>query len=102
GRAAAGELGQRCKARVPIKAGHLPSNARATNVLADAATVQEYSAPFVRAIRTHGTGCLYSAAITAHLALASSLADAVDRAKRFITRAIRESIQVGKFHALKL
>jgi hydroxymethylpyrimidine/phosphomethylpyrimidine kinase len=45
---------------------------------------------------THGTGCTYSAAITAGLALGHSLRDAVGRAKRFIHRAIESNPGLGR------
>jgi hydroxymethylpyrimidine/phosphomethylpyrimidine kinase len=50
----------------------------------------EFTAPFVQRASTHGTGCTYSAAITAQLALGKDLSAAIDEAKRFVTRAIRE------------
>jgi hydroxymethylpyrimidine/phosphomethylpyrimidine kinase len=52
----------------------------------------EFTAPFVQRASTHGTGCTYSAAITAPLALGKDLPAAIDEAKRFVTRAIRESL----------
>ncbi|HXE43117.1 MAG TPA: bifunctional hydroxymethylpyrimidine kinase/phosphomethylpyrimidine kinase, partial [Candidatus Baltobacteraceae bacterium] len=54
------------------------------------------SAPFVKGIRTHGTGCVYSAAICAALALGKSLPQAVQIGKRFVTKAISESYKIGK------
>ena len=53
------------------------------------------NAPFIRGVRTHGTGCTYSAAITAQLALGRSLPQAVTRAKEFITQAIARSVRAG-------
>ena len=44
---------------------------------------------------THGTGCTYSAAITAGLALGWPLAEAVRRAKAYITEAIRTNPGLG-------
>jgi len=44
---------------------------------------------------THGTGCTYSAAITAELAKGRSLLDAVGLAKAFITRAIQTHPGLG-------
>lgn len=38
---------------------------------------------------THGTGCTFSAAIAARLALGDSVPDAVDHAKTYVTRALR-------------
>ncbi len=44
---------------------------------------------------THGTGCTYSAAITALLARGETLVDAVDQAKDFISRAIASATRLG-------
>ena len=43
----------------------------------------------------HGTGCVLSAAITAHLARGASVPDAVRRAKDHVTGAIRHARHVG-------
>ncbi len=45
---------------------------------------------------THGTGCSYSAAITANLALGCTLCEAIDRAKRFVYFAIESAPQIGE------
>lgn len=44
----------------------------------------------------HGTGCVYSAAIAARLALGESLPAAIIFAKEYISRAIANSVQLGK------
>ena len=49
---------------------------------------------FIRGVRTHGTGCAYSAAITAYLALGCGLPRAVERAKQYITQAIAHHLVV--------
>lgn len=43
----------------------------------------------------HGTGCVLSAAIAAHLAQGSDIADACWAAKHFVTKAIRNRVQLG-------
>jgi hydroxymethylpyrimidine/phosphomethylpyrimidine kinase len=47
---------------------------------------------------THGSGCVFSAAITAGLARGRPLIDAVGDAKKFITGAIERSLEVGSGH----
>jgi hydroxymethylpyrimidine/phosphomethylpyrimidine kinase len=47
---------------------------------------------------THGTGCTFSAAITARLAAGAPLEEAVRTAKDFITSAIREELGLGQGH----
>jgi hydroxymethylpyrimidine/phosphomethylpyrimidine kinase len=49
----------------------------------------ELGAAPVRTRNTHGTGCTFSAAIAARLALGDPVPDAIDRAKEYVTRALR-------------
>src|ERR1700682_5122338 len=71
---------------VLLKGGHLASD-DAIDLLFLGGNVIEFSAPFSRGIATHGTGCTYSAAITAGLANGLPLEEAIRRAKGFITAA---------------
>src|SRR5436190_11930288 len=70
-----------------LKGGHL-AGSHAVDLLFANGKVSEFSAPFVRGIATHGTGCTYSAAITAGLAKGLSLEEAITQAKKFVTGAI--------------
>jgi hydroxymethylpyrimidine/phosphomethylpyrimidine kinase len=70
-----------------LKGGHLPG-VQAIDLLIRDGTVQEFSAPFTRGVRTHGTGCTYSAGITAGLARGLSLEDSISRAKHFVSATI--------------
>src|ERR1700682_6401278 len=81
------------KYRIPVllKGGHL-SGQDAIDLLFVAGNVVEFSAPFSRGIATHGTGCTYSAAITAGLASGLSLEGAVRRAKKFVTATIAQHL----------
>ena len=62
--------------------------AQAVDIFFDGRTELMLSAPFIKGVRTHGTGCAYSAAITGYLALGCGLPRAVERAKQYITQAI--------------
>jgi hydroxymethylpyrimidine/phosphomethylpyrimidine kinase len=95
-RAAAEALAQRFGVAFLVKGGHLLG---AVDVLSGG---HEFAASRVVGIKTHGTGCVLSAAITASLALGCSLRESVTRAKRFVTRAIRDSVRVGRFQTLKI
>jgi len=79
------------KYRVPIllKGGHLQGD-NAIDLLFHRGHLTEFSGSFVRGVVTHGTGCTYSAAITAGLAAGLSLDTAIRRAKKFVTRAIAQ------------
>jgi hydroxymethylpyrimidine/phosphomethylpyrimidine kinase len=81
------KLEKRFGTAILLKGGHLAGN-RAVDLLFANGKVVEFSAPFVRGVATHGTGCTYSAAITAGLAKGLALEDAVRQAKKFVTGAI--------------
>jgi len=72
---------------VLIKGGHL-RQAEAVDYLVENEQIEEYRAPFVVGVSTHGTGCSYSAAIATGLARGLSLHDSVREAKRFVSGAI--------------
>ena len=78
-----------------VKGGHLRDEPMAVDVLWDGHRERLLRANFVRGVSTHGTGCTYSAAIAAFLALGHPLSEAVGRAKRVITRAIVRSTRLG-------
>lgn len=78
---------------VLVKGGHLEGSA--TDVLFFRGEWREYSATRIPTANTHGTGCVYSAAITAQLAGGVPLEEAVGRAKAFITRAIETNPGLG-------
>ncbi len=59
------------------------------------------SAPRVRGVSSHGTGCTYSAAIVGYLALGCRLPEAVRMAKAYITRAIAQSVRVNGRNVLE-
>jgi hydroxymethylpyrimidine kinase/phosphomethylpyrimidine kinase len=77
-----------------IKGGHLPGEA--LDIFFDGRNFLEYSGPRVPSPHTHGTGCTLSAVIALELARGRSPAEAVGKAKAFITSAIRFSFPLGK------
>ena len=70
-----------------LKGGHLQGE-EAIDLLFHKGKLRTFSAPFARDVATHGTGCTYSAAITAGLASGLALEEAITRAKKFVTEAI--------------
>jgi len=87
---------------VVVKGGHLHREARAVDVLFDGRKFHEFGAVRVPNIKTHGTGCTFSAAIAANLAQGRDLVEAVARAKRFVSGAIRTALRVGKHQPLNV
>lgn len=100
-REAARVLHRRHGCAVLVKGGHLRGAREALDVFYDGCEELLLTAPFIRGVSTHGTGCTYSAAITAYLALGFSLIEAVTEAKTLITRAIRSSVRIGHHSALQ-
>jgi hydroxymethylpyrimidine/phosphomethylpyrimidine kinase len=86
-RVAGKELEKKFGTAILLKGGHLGGD-YAVDFLFIGGKVVEFSAPFVRRVATHGTGCTYSAAITAGLALGLSMEKAIKRAKKFATQSI--------------
>ena len=86
-RRAAKALAKQFGCAILLKGGHLKGD-EAIDLLFHNRRLTEFSAPFVRDVATHGTGCTYSAAITAGLACGLSLEQAVEQGKRFVTRSI--------------
>ncbi len=87
------EMGPR---HVVIKGGH-----RATepvDIYFDGKNFIELRAERIQTMHTHGTGCTFSAAITALLARGASVEEAVAGAKRYITGAIRHAPGLGHGH----
>ena len=85
-----------------VKGGHLPKAKHAVDVLFDGKRFHEFRAAVVPNIKTHGTGCTFSAAIAANLALGHDLVESIARAKRLITGAIRGARKIGNYFALKI
>ncbi|PYI47282.1 MAG: bifunctional hydroxymethylpyrimidine kinase/phosphomethylpyrimidine kinase [Verrucomicrobia bacterium] len=72
-----------------VKGGHLEGDA-ALDLLFIGGKVVEFSAPKAFGVATHGTGCTYSAAISAGLASGLALEEAIRRAKKFVAEAIAQ------------
>ena len=85
---AARALAKKYDTAVLLKGGHL-RGPQAIDIVCVGNRTREFSAPFVPRLKTHGTGCTYSAAITAELAKGTELPRAIATAKRFVSSAIR-------------
>jgi len=80
---------------VLIKGGHLDADVAVDVLFEPQHGFHEFSTPRIATRDTHGTGCTYSAAITAELAKGARLRDAIGKAKEFITAAIRTAPGLG-------
>ncbi len=79
--------------RVLVKGGHLAGDA--TDLLWIDGEVTTFRSDRIGIASKHGTGCTYSAAITALLARGRPPIRAVDEAKRFVTEAMRSAPRLG-------
>lgn len=84
-------------AKVVVKGGHM-GGASSTDIVYDGKRFESIQAPRIDTPNTHGTGCTFSSAIAAHLALGFSFFDAVARAKDYVSGAIAHSLNIGKGH----
>jgi hydroxymethylpyrimidine/phosphomethylpyrimidine kinase len=82
---------------VVVKGGHAPSP-DIVDVLYDGHRFTEFRTERVPGRNTHGTGCTFSAAITAHLALGLRLDEAIPLAQRYVAEAIRLGPDLGRGH----
>ena len=78
-----------------VKGGHADD---VTDVFFDGKQLVELPAQRIDSTNTHGSGCVFSAAIAAGLAMGADPLAAVRRAKDFITEAIAGSLELGRGH----
>ncbi len=83
---------------VLVKGGHLKGEVDAVDVLVDSAGETLFRAERIHTKNTHGTGCTFASAIAANLAKGHDLRDAIQRAKAYLTEAIRHSLSIGQGH----
>ncbi|MDQ1238591.1 MAG: hydroxymethylpyrimidine kinase / phosphomethylpyrimidine kinase / thiamine-phosphate diphosphorylase, partial [Thermodesulfobacteriota bacterium] len=79
---------------VLVKGGHLRD--APTDVLYDGSQHYEFSTQRVATVHTHGTGCTLAAAVATFLARGFPLMEAIDQAKRYLFRALRFSLGIGR------
>jgi hydroxymethylpyrimidine/phosphomethylpyrimidine kinase len=82
---------------VVVKGGHLDGDA--VDIVFDGSTVERLASPRVNTRHTHGTGCTFSAAIAAKLAIGCEPMQAVAEAKEYLYGALRNAYEVGAGHS---
>ncbi|MHB8589272.1 MAG: bifunctional hydroxymethylpyrimidine kinase/phosphomethylpyrimidine kinase [Candidatus Dormibacteraceae bacterium] len=80
-----------------VKGGHTDEQLAIDHYF-DGTELVELQSPRITTANTHGSGCVFSAAIAAELAKGSDSLAAVHQAKVFITGAIERSLEVGRGH----
>lgn len=81
---------------VVVKGGHAPGDP--VDLVVHRGGVERLPGTRIASRHTHGTGCTFSAAITAHLARGFTTEMAIARAKQYVTAAIRYAPGLGSGH----
>ena len=98
-RDAARAIHERFGCAVLVKGGHMKT-AEAIDLFYDGQEEFLLSAPRAKGVSPPGTGCTYSAAITAVLARSERLPGAVELAKQHMVEAFSGAFRIGKHHFL--
>jgi hydroxymethylpyrimidine kinase/phosphomethylpyrimidine kinase len=91
-KAAAHKLVEMGARGVVVTGGHLE---KAIDVLLVGTEMESFVADRFKPDNTHGTGCTFSSAVAANLALGRQLRDAIVLAKAYVAEAIRNAFPVG-------
>lgn len=91
-KAAARKLQEMGARAVVITGGHLE---KPVDVYCDGSDLEAFLGDRAKPDNTHGTGCTFSSAIAANLALGKQLRDAVVLAKAYVTEAIKKAFTIG-------
>ena len=86
-------LSDNTKGGVLIKGGHLEE--KALDILLYMGKYYYFESPRINNPNTHGTGCTLSSAIACGLAEGKSVPDAVENAKKYITKVISAGLDIG-------
>ena len=83
-----------CRA-ILIKGGHLQDHP-GVDLFYDGSKKVLLKTTYIHSPHTHGTGCVYAAAIATQLALGKPMLSAIRKAKRYITRTIEHGLALGQ------
>jgi hydroxymethylpyrimidine/phosphomethylpyrimidine kinase len=83
---------------IVIKGGHDEDPSTSIDLLFDGAEFYSFPSKRINTTNTHGTGCSFSAAITAELAKGVAIYEAIAMAKAFIQAAIEDDLHIGQGH----
>ncbi len=84
------------KKYVVLKGGHLPFDDKTIDTIYDGREFLLLEYPLVKTKNTHGTGCTYSAAVTANLAKGIDPIKSIRIAKAYLHGAIENALNLGK------
>lgn len=87
-------LHDRFGAAILMKGGHLPG--QAIDILCDSSGISVYESEFISGVNNHGSGCTLASAIAAATAKGEALPQAVQTAKNYIEKTLREKVSLGE------
>jgi len=101
-RIAAKDLHDMFSVNVLLKGGHLTvaESDDVVDLLFCENRLYEYELPLVEVEENHGTGCTFAAALASYIALGYDLPAASEKAKEFVTNALKYSVKIGKHQPL--
>ncbi len=91
---AAKKVAAKYNCAVLAKGGHLTDSAN--DVLVEGENIRWFRGQRINTNNTHGTGCTLSSAIAANLAKGDTLVDAISKAKKYVTGALQDGMNLGK------
>ncbi|MFW6307522.1 MAG: bifunctional hydroxymethylpyrimidine kinase/phosphomethylpyrimidine kinase [Campylobacterales bacterium] len=86
----------RKKLGVDVLAKNFKESGNSADYLLQKEGLKKYGSRFIDSKNTHGTGCTYSSAIAANLALGLSLDESIKKSKQYIESAIEYAPNIGK------
>ncbi|MEO1350816.1 MAG: bifunctional hydroxymethylpyrimidine kinase/phosphomethylpyrimidine kinase [Cyanobacteria bacterium J06635_15] len=81
---------------VLVKGGGMAADLKGVDVWYDGNQLETLRTEVIDTTDTHGTGCTLSAAIAANLALGHDRLSATQRAKTYVTQALKHSLRIGQ------
>ncbi len=101
-REAARDICEKFDVACVAKGGHLGNDdENVIDVLFDEGEEFLFKGKRILAAESHGAGCAFSAALTAFLGKGLFLSEAVQRAKHYVSHAMRHSVEIGHHRPLK-
>jgi hydroxymethylpyrimidine/phosphomethylpyrimidine kinase len=86
---------QPCKVVVKNHIQTINNHQRSVDILYTDTEIESFDTPYIDTSNTHGTGCSYSSAIAANLALGKTLEEAIKEAKKFIYLSVKNAPDIG-------
>ena len=81
---------------VVLKGGHINYGEYCMDIIFDGESYHDFFSKRIDISPIHGTGCAFSSAISAYLALGYNEIDAVRKAKEFVLSGIKKAKAIGK------